>query len=289
MTQDYAPDVYAKTKYTLIEISAVMAERQRQRVATVHPDQCMVINQDILTFADSHAPVNTDCFFLAMEVLDNLPHDKVHLENGKWRETVIQLKENGQEAAKSDAPSEYPELVEVTRPVQDQLIHQTLQRFGCDLPLKTSYKFNSGLARAVRTAIGKDHVELHSAFIPTGAMQLLNTLRQSFPKHHIIAADFDTLPPPKLDATSNVKAIDHPLSPTATSAGPLCAGNAPLVASKLTGRCRPDCQRPRGKFVSDSCLMVFFCVLVQALRKTTTRIWSKEELPTFSSPPTLRG
>ncbi|KAE8993047.1 hypothetical protein PR003_g22100 [Phytophthora rubi] len=223
--QQQAPDVYAKTKYTLIEISPVMAERQRRRVVAAHPQQCAVLNQDILTFADTHAPVNSQCFFLALEVLDNLPHDKVALQNGKWCETVVQMQQQQGETL----------LREATRPVKDMLIRQTLRYFGCELPLRVSYKNKSGLAQRVRRMLGKDDPVLHSAFVPTGAMQLLNTLRTAFPKHHLIAADFDSLPAPNLDDKSPIKAIEHPLSPTATSSGTLFAGNAPLVASKVTG------------------------------------------------------
>ncbi|RLN65430.1 hypothetical protein BBJ29_009628 [Phytophthora kernoviae] len=226
--KEQVPDVYAKTKYTLIEISPVMAERQRRRVAAVHPEQCRVINQDILTFADAHASVNTQCFFLAMEVLDNLPHDKVTLQNGKWYETIVQEKEGAD-------GFETPVLQESMRPVKDELIRQTLHNFGCELPLRVHYKNNSGLAQRVRRMIGSEDPVLSSAFVPTGAMQLLNTLRKAFPKHHLIAADFDSLPAPQLDGKSLVKAINHPLSPTATSSGPLFAGNAPLIASKITG------------------------------------------------------
>ncbi|KUG02288.1 hypothetical protein AM587_10015433 [Phytophthora nicotianae] len=227
--KEQAPDVYDKTKYTLIEISPVMAERQRQRVAAVHPKQCTVINQDILTFADTHAPVSSRCFFLALEVLDNLPHDKVTLQNGKWYETIVKMHSGADESAAG------PVLEEAMRPVKDMLIRQTLRYFGCELPLHVSYKNNSGLAQRVRRMLGKDDPVLNSAFVPTGAMQLLNTLRTTFPKHHLIAADFDSLPAPNLDENSPIKAIEHPLSATATSAGTLFAGNAPLVASKLTG------------------------------------------------------
>ncbi|KAG7380070.1 hypothetical protein PHYPSEUDO_007816 [Phytophthora pseudosyringae] len=227
--KEHAPDVYAKTKYTLVEISPVMAERQRQRVAAAHPQQCMVINQDILTFADTHAPVSSQCFFLALEVLDNLPHDKVALQNGKWLETVVKMQSAAGEATDSLV------LEEATRPVKDMLIRQTLRYFGCELPLRVSFKSNSALAQRVRRMLGKDDPVLTSAFIPTGAMQLLNTLRTAFPKHHLIAADFDALPAPNLDEKSPIKAIEHPLSTTATSSGTLFAGNAPLVASKVTG------------------------------------------------------
>lgn len=220
--------MYARTKYTLIEISPVMAERQRARVVTAHPQQCEVLNTDILTFADTHAAVTEQCFFVAMEVLDNLPHDKVALVNGKWYEAIVRMSDG------SATDSEL-QLVEDLRPVEDMLIRQTMRLFGCELPLRVQYRLNSSFARRVRQWVGKDETELSAAFVPTGAMQLLHTLRASFPRHHLIAADFDALPAPTLAPSSPVTALHHPLSPTATSAGTLCAGNAPLVASKSAG------------------------------------------------------
>lgn len=229
--------MYATTKYTLIEISPVMAERQRERVVTAHPQQCTVLNTDILTFADTHEPVAEQCFFLAMEVLDNLPHDKVTLKNGKWYESVVCMSNDTSEAGDAVPATAMPKLklVEDMRPVEDMLIRQTMRLFGCELPLTVQYQLNAGFARRVRSWVGKEEKELHSAFIPTGAMQLLNTLRSSFPRHHMIAADFDALPAPNLDSKSSVTALHHPLSMTSTSAGTLCAANAPLVASKTSG------------------------------------------------------
>lgn len=227
--------MYATTKYTLIEISPVMAQRQRERVVAAHPQQCMVLNTDILTFADTHESVSEQCFFLAMEVLDNLPHDKVTLKNGKWYESIVRMSTTTETDGGAPAMMPKLKLVEDMRPVEDMLIRQTMRLFGCELPLTVQYKLNSSFARRVRSWVGKEEKKLHSAFIPTGAMQLLNTLRSSFPRHHMIAADFDALPAPNLDPKSAVTALHHPLSMTSTSDGTLCAANAPLVASKTSG------------------------------------------------------
>jgi hypothetical protein len=224
--------VYAKTKYTLIEISPVMAERQRHRVMTAHPDVCTVVNTDILTFADHHDVVNEQCFFIAMEVLDNLPHDKVSLRRGKWYETIVRAADDTNDRT-SDAAR--LQLEEGSRPLEDPLIRLTLERFGCELPLRVQYRVNNAIAKKVRALFGKDANDLDAAFVPTGAMQLLNTLQSSFPRHHLIAADFDELPPPTLSGSSPVQPLYHALSPTSTTSGTLCAANAPLVASKTSG------------------------------------------------------
>ncbi|KAF0774677.1 hypothetical protein AaE_001623 [Aphanomyces astaci] len=149
-------------------------------------------------------------------VLDNLPHDKVSQDGGEWFETWV----------------DPTTLSEQRRPLADPLVRQTLDHFPVDLPLREGYK---PATRFIRKAMGMADKTLHSAFVPTGAMQLLHTLRTSFPKHHLIAADFDELPAPSLDASSSHPLFHHPRSPTSTASGPLHAANAPLVASKTAG------------------------------------------------------
>jgi hypothetical protein len=94
----------------------------------------------------------------------------------------------------------------------------------------------SRLAQKMRSFLlpNNDKV-LHSAFVPTGAMQLLNTLKACFPAHHLVAADFDSLPAPVLGPSSTIRPMNHPESMTSTVSGSLCAANAPLVASKTSG------------------------------------------------------
>ncbi|KAF0743122.1 hypothetical protein Ae201684_002179 [Aphanomyces euteiches] len=212
--QDQAPALYEKTTYTMIEISPRMAARQQERIKD-HP-MATVINTDILTYSKHFPKVTDPCYFLAMEVLDNLPHDKVTQEDGQWYETWVD----------PDA------LVEEKRPLSDPLIRQAMDHFPCDLPLREQFKPS---ARLMRKALGMPEKVVHSAFVPTGAMQLLNTLQTSFPKHHLIAADFDSLPTPSLDASAKHQPYQHTRSPTSTASGPLHAANAPLVASKTAG------------------------------------------------------
>ncbi|RHY52521.1 hypothetical protein DYB34_005145 [Aphanomyces astaci] len=213
--QEQAPALYEHTTYTLIEISPRMAARQRERIKD-HAGVATVINTDILTYSAQFPAFKDSCYFVAMEVLDNLPHDKVSQDGGEWFETWV----------------DPTTLSEQRRPLEDPLVRQTLDHFPIDLPLREGYK---PATRFVRKAMGMADKTLHSAFVPTGAMQLLHTLRTSFPKHHLIAADFDELPAPSLDASSSHPLFHHPRSPTSTASGPLHAANAPLVASKTAG------------------------------------------------------
>ncbi|RHY98068.1 hypothetical protein DYB37_009631 [Aphanomyces astaci] len=213
--QEQAPALYEHTTYTLIEISPRMAARQRERIKD-HAGVATVINTDILTYSAQFPAFKDSCYFVAMEVLDNLPHDKVSQDGGEWFETWV----------------DPTTLSEQRRPLADPLVRQTLDHFPVDLPLREGYK---PATRFIRKAMGMADKTLHSAFVPTGAMQLLHTLRTSFPKHHLIAADFDELPAPSLDASSSHPLFHHPRSPTSTASGPLHAANAPLVASKTAG------------------------------------------------------
>ncbi|ETW03116.1 hypothetical protein H310_05540 [Aphanomyces invadans] len=214
--QEQAPALYEQTSYTLIEISPRMAARQSERIKD-HAGIATVVNADILTYSSRFPKFSDSCYFVAMEVLDNLPHDKVTQEGGQWHETWVNPKT----------------LSEHHRPLTDPLIRQTLEHFPLELPLREQYK---PAARFLRKALRMPEKTLHSAFVPTGAMQLLNTLKTSFPKHHLIAADFDELPAPSLDAASATHQLyNHPRSPTSTASGSLHAANAPLVASKTAG------------------------------------------------------
>ncbi|CAN0114883.1 unnamed protein product, partial [Phaeothamnion confervicola] len=109
--QRTAPDVYKHTSYTLLEVSGRLAAMQRRRAAEPHPGRCRVVEAAAEDWAvagmgsgtvameatprtgaatavatavseGSRAEIGEiaatlPCFVLALEVLDNLPHDKV--------------------------------------------------------------------------------------------------------------------------------------------------------------------------------------------------------------------
>ncbi len=66
--RDEHPDVYERTRYTIVEISANLVKAQKKKLNGVHP--CVkVINQSVFRWGKREpAP----CFFLAMEVVVSL-------------------------------------------------------------------------------------------------------------------------------------------------------------------------------------------------------------------------
>jgi hypothetical protein len=71
------PDVYARTKFRIIEISASLASIQATAASKGHADKVEIINKSIFDW-DQYVP--TPCFFLAMEVFDNFAHDVIRYD-----------------------------------------------------------------------------------------------------------------------------------------------------------------------------------------------------------------
>ncbi|GMF05938.1 unnamed protein product [Ambrosiozyma monospora] len=67
------PEVYERTKYRVIEISSKLFKKQSARLGK-HMDKVEIINESILEWK---TPVVEPCFFIALEVFDNLSHDVV--------------------------------------------------------------------------------------------------------------------------------------------------------------------------------------------------------------------
>ena len=64
LQQDY-PDVYERTRYNIIEISANLASLQKKKLCAAHP--CVNVTNKSIFRWNTHEPA--PCFFLAMEVI----------------------------------------------------------------------------------------------------------------------------------------------------------------------------------------------------------------------------
>lgn len=63
------PEVYERTRYTLIEISGNLAKMQKKKVSKAHPN-IKVVHKSIFHW-DIYEPA--PCFFVAMEVIVSVP------------------------------------------------------------------------------------------------------------------------------------------------------------------------------------------------------------------------
>ncbi|KAJ7561269.1 hypothetical protein O6H91_03G021100 [Diphasiastrum complanatum] len=105
-----APAIYQTLKYTSVEISAALANKQNNFVHKVKSHQARYhaechSAQDKVAWGPSNAK---PCFVIMLEVLDNLPHDLVYRGNTTtpWMETWIS-QSNGAAANTASSPSKY--------------------------------------------------------------------------------------------------------------------------------------------------------------------------------------
>ena len=94
--RELAPEVYRDMRYTAVEVSAQLAARQSAAVAGAgHAARFCVERRDAADVAGWGGPDDAPCFVLALELLDNLPHDRVvrrgggGAAGGEWQETRV--------------------------------------------------------------------------------------------------------------------------------------------------------------------------------------------------------
>lgn len=222
----FRPEIYKTCRYVCIEISSPLAQLQKQRVWDsngAHKEVFEVMVGDagdvdvwrkvesLFTRENSrNCKSEEECTVLAMEVMDNLPHDRVV----GWQETIVE-----EEVTRDQATYHH---IEGLRPVQDDLIQRCLLLYNKHR--EEEEQKSSALASAIKRLAAQTGL-LHDScrqpetiFLPTGALRLFDTLHSVRPNHHLVAADFDYLPEtviqgrnaPLVSSTLKGQAIDRP-------------------------------------------------------------------------------
>ncbi|CDK28239.1 unnamed protein product [Kuraishia capsulata CBS 1993] len=193
------PDVYARTKYKIIEISGRLAEKQKQSAIELrlkaeggdHKDKVEIINKSIFEWKEV---VSDPCFFIGLEVFDNFAHDVVKYDintqqphqgyvlidqNGDmreyfsprldgWTEAFLTLREEGR----------YP------------VLHAPGPRLWGQHPLEKPVFYNQ-----MKNSLNPLRAELSdSEYIPSRLLQFFLILKEKFPEHRLLASDFHSLP-----------------------------------------------------------------------------------------------
>ncbi|KAF8587854.1 DUF185-domain-containing protein [Ramaria rubella] len=176
---EYPPEVYERVRYNIIEISPQLAELQRKKLTVSHP--CVrVFNKSIFEWTTRE---NSPCFFIALEVIDNFPHDEIRYS--------LETREPVQGLVTIDEWGEYDQLYE---PISDGLITRFLNlrtEMGHVPPVIPS---SSPFLRRLRASLPFAPNLSKPEYIPTRLFQLLNILRDKFPRHRLLLSDFATLP-----------------------------------------------------------------------------------------------
>ena len=184
-------DVYDRlNEYTIYDTSPTLHELQRQnlKVNSDHTDKIKLVNVDMMEIAEGTSsfltPSNIPTTLIALELLDNLPHDKVARcfeSNDVLQAELIPLDGDDNDTSKTniDTSKSYQETFS---PVRDPLLKNI---FSIDPTI-----FSNNLSTGPR-------------WIPSVALGVLVKLFESRPNSAVAFADFDWLPPPDIPFTES--------------------------------------------------------------------------------------
>ncbi|QRV73834.1 SAM-dependent methyltransferase [Ceratobasidium sp. AG-Ba] len=175
------PVVYERTRYRVIEISASLARKQKERLEKRHSGVVEVVHKSVFDWTENEpAP----CFFLAMEVVDNFAHDIVRYN--------VQSLDPLQAIVSIDEIGDFTELYE---PVHDPLIHRFISLCSRTNHISPALKSAANpLLRAIRPYLPFSPNMTEREFIPTRLVQFLGILKDKFPRHRLLLSDFSSLP-----------------------------------------------------------------------------------------------
>jgi len=180
------PQVYARTRYNIIEISPSLADLQSRHLLSTaesrgHRERVDIINKSIFEW-DRYEP--SPCFFLAMEVFDNFAHDGIRYD--------VATEEPLQGHVLIDGDGDFYEFyVHELDPVAARFFRVRHAATGGQYP--KPYPSNPVL-RHLSTKMPFAANLSDPEFIPTRLMQFFDVLEKFFPAHRLLTSDFDALP-----------------------------------------------------------------------------------------------
>ncbi|GAM82692.1 hypothetical protein ANO11243_006750 [Dothideomycetidae sp. 11243] len=186
------PEVYARTQFRVIEVSANLASLQANQLkssasARGHEDKVTIVNKSIFDW-DTFLP--SPCFFLALEVFDNFAHDLIRYDHATGRPHQAHVL--------IDSAGEFFEFYSpALDPVAERFlaVRDTALR-GSSSPSYLSHLFpRQTLCDRLRARSPFQYSMAGPAeYIPTRLMQFFDVLRRYFPEHRLVSSDFHSLP-----------------------------------------------------------------------------------------------
>ncbi|KHJ30837.1 putative s-adenosyl-l-methionine-dependent methyltransferase [Erysiphe necator] len=192
------PSVYSRTKFKIIEISENLARLQHQQLfrnadARGHLKKVEIINKSIFEWDQI---VASPCYFLALEVFDNLAHDciRYHPMTEEPLQGYVLIDSKGEF---------YAFYSRVLDPIAARFLQvrhaATDGQYPRPLPSKALRNVMSYLPFTPNLS--------DPEYIPTRLMQFFDILAKFFPCHKLVTSDFHTLP-------DSVKGINAPVVQT---------------------------------------------------------------------------
>ena len=195
--RDAHPTIYQNVRYTIFDASPTLHELQKQVVLQEHDhpsDKISFVLRDMTDVAEGEAdflsPSDVPTVVIAMELLDNLAHDKVTRcrRTRKMLQAEVVAEQDGVVAEDRDEQGNDIQHVKRYReefhPLTDPLLRDVLD---------AAPSYARGIGRRPK-------------WVPTVACGVIRRLYEARPNSSLVMADFDWLPAPELiDGQSTTK------------------------------------------------------------------------------------
>mmetsp|Transcript_1562 Transcript_1562/g.3342 ORF Transcript_1562/g.3342 Transcript_1562/m.3342 type:complete len:465 (-) Transcript_1562:1286-2680(-) len=194
-------DMYKRLHcYTIFDTSPTLHELQRKVLidGSRHADKVKLVNIDMMDVAEGNsmflAPSDMPTAVISLELLDNLPHDKI----GKCMETGEILQAEVAPASSIDSD-----------PVDKERASSTWTHLDTSQPyIETFSSMNDPLLQhilSVAPSLYQPTVSMGPRWVPTVALGILLKLFECRPNSSVAFADFDWLPPPDVGSLSDTR------------------------------------------------------------------------------------
>lgn len=184
----FHPKTYQNIEYTIVEISQTMLDRCENVLKNKH---WRLVSNGQLKFVHSsiseYTTHDTDQTFVVMlELLDNLPHDRVYIKNVNGQEEIFQTMVN----IKSDGTYE-----EVQKPMIDYNIKNVYQLWKKQENDQSNEKERTVDRNFVYSLYKwwKNIKVTNNVYLPTECYKMIQNIDKIFPNNHMIISDFDML------------------------------------------------------------------------------------------------
>ncbi|KAJ8066262.1 hypothetical protein OCU04_005344 [Sclerotinia nivalis] len=193
------PEVYARTKFKIIEISSNLAFLQKLHLlrnanSRGHSSKVEIINKSVFEW---NQIVPSPCFFLAMEVFDNFAHDSIRYDpvTEEPLQGTVLISNTG-------------DFYEFYTPTIDPIASRFLRVRHAATNGKYPHPLpQNKLVRSLRNSMPFAPNLSQPEYIPTRLMQFFDILAKYFPAHRLVTSDFHSLP-------DTIKGVNAPVVQT---------------------------------------------------------------------------
>lgn len=182
--QESCPKLYEGMEYHLVDISPILSRIQQSKLHS-HLDRVRFHRGSILSM---NIEEPRPAFVMAMEVLDNMPHDRIAYDPADGSLLQAMVHTNDDATSFTSSPGRY---VETFEEACDPLIieyMQVMDEIGRKSPSLNWHPLS------LLDPIMASRNPWSSEFVPTIAYAFLKHIAKCIPRHRLIISDFSSLP-----------------------------------------------------------------------------------------------